>query len=203
MRHLTRVIAALAAASLAFAAGCNKGPAEAALKAADQALAAAGAEVERYVPEEFASLSGALAAAKAELEKGNYTEALKAAQALPARIDAAAAAASRKKEELTGAWTGLSTSLPPAVQAITDKMAALAASASLPKGMTKDLVVNYQRDLDTIRQAWNDAGTAFRGGDIPRAVRTAQDVKAKAEALATALGLAPAKAAVAARQGSP
>ena len=99
MRYLTKGIAALAAASLALgAAGCNKGPAEAALKAADQALAAARADGEKYVPEEFTSLSGALAAAQAELEKGNYTEALKAAQALPARIDAAVAAAGQKKE---------------------------------------------------------------------------------------------------------
>jgi hypothetical protein len=200
MRHLTKGIAALAAASLALgAAGCNKGPAEAALQAADQALAAARTDVERYVPEEFASLSGDLAAARAELENGHYTEALKAAQALPARIDAAVAAAGQKKVELTGAWTDLSASLPPAVQAITDEVAALAASSSLPRGMTKDLVVSYQRDLDTIRQAWNDAATAFQGGDVPRAVRTAQDVKARAEALAAALGLAAAPAAVAAK----
>ena len=85
------------------------------------------------------------------------------------------------------------------MQAITDKMAALAASSSLPRGMTKDLVVSYQRDMDTISQAWNDAATAFQGGDVPRAVRTAQDVKAKAEALAAAIGLAPAPAAVVAK----
>jgi hypothetical protein len=85
------------------------------------------------------------------------------------------------------------------VQAITDEVAALAASSSLPRGMTKDLVVSYQRDLDAIRQAWNDAATAFQGGDVPRAVRTAQDVKARAEALAAALGLAAAPAAVVAK----
>ena len=51
MRHLTRGIAALAVASLALlAVACNKGPAEAALAEADQALAAARPDLERYAP---------------------------------------------------------------------------------------------------------------------------------------------------------
>ncbi len=56
MRPLTKGIATLVVASLAlFASACNKGPADAALKAADQALAAAKPEIEKYVPEELAA----------------------------------------------------------------------------------------------------------------------------------------------------
>jgi len=59
--------------------------------------------------------------------------------------------------------------------------------------------VNYQNDLNTITQAWNDANSASQGGDIPRALEMARDVKARADALAGALGLTAAPPAVAAR----
>jgi len=190
MRHLTKGIATLAVASLAlFAGACNKGPAEAALNAADQALAAAKPEIEKYVPEELGSLTAAAQAARSELEKGNYTEALKAAQDLPAKIEAALAAAAAKKDQMVAAWNEVSGSLPGAVQAITDKLTGLAAAKALPKGMTRDMLAAAQTDLGSVTQAWSEATAAFQGGDIPRALETAEGVKAKADALAGMLGL--------------
>jgi len=196
MRHLTKGIAAVAVASLAlFVGACNKAPAEAALKAADLALAAAKPEIEKYVPEEVTSLNATLQAARSEFEKGNYTEALKAAQELPAKIQAATTAAAAAKQKLIASWTEMSGSLPGLVQSITAKVTALAAAKSLPKGMTKDALAGAQADLGSVTQAWTEATTAFQGGDVPKAVRTAQDVKAKSEALAGKLGLTAAPAA--------
>jgi len=190
MRHLTKGIATLAVVSLAlFAGACNKGPAEAALNAADQALAAAKPEIEKYVPEELGSLTAAAQAARSELEKGNYTEALKAAQDLPAKIEAPLAAAAAKKDQMVAAWNEVSGSLPGAVQAITDKLTGLAAAKALPKGMTRDMLAAAQTDLGSVTQAWSEATAAFQGGDIPRALETAEGVKAKADALAGMLGL--------------
>ena len=192
MRPLTKGIATLVVASLAlFASACNKGPADAALKAADQALAAAQPEIEKYVPEELAALTSAAQAARAEFEKGNYTEALKAAQELPTRIQSAVAAAEEKKSQLTMTWTALTASLPGLVQSITEKLATLGAARALPRGMTRETLASAQTDLGSVTEAWTAATAAFQGGDIPRAVETAQDVKAKAEALARMLGLTP------------
>jgi predicted metal-dependent hydrolase len=200
MRHLTKGIAALAIVSLAlFAVGCNKGPADAALKAADQALNAAKPEIEKYVPDELASLSTALQGARSEFEKGNYTEALKTAQELPAKIQAAVAAAAAAKERLTATWSELSGSLPGLVQSITEKVVALGAARSLPKGMTQEMLAGVQTDLASVTQAWTAARAAFQGGDIPKAVRTAQDVTVEADALAGRLGLDVAPAAAAAK----
>jgi acetylornithine deacetylase/succinyl-diaminopimelate desuccinylase-like protein len=196
MRQRTRGIAGIALMSLALLAlGCNKGPAEAALKAADEALAAARPEVQRYVPEELTSLDAAVQAARSELEKGNYTEALKAAQRLPERIQAAVDAAAERKAQLTATWTALTVGLPGLVQSITEKVTALAAARSLPKGMTKDALASARADLESVSEAWTAATAAFQGGDIPRAVETAQDVKGRAEALARTLGLSPPPAA--------
>ena len=191
MRQPTKGIATLAVVALAlFATGCNKGPAEAALGAADQALAAAKPEIERYVPEELAALTSDVQAARSEFDKGNYTEALKAAQELPTKIQSAVAAAEEKKSQLTMTWTALTASLPGLVQSITEKVATLGAAKALPRGMTREMLASAQTDLGSVTEAWTAATAAFQGGDIPRAVETAQDVKAKAEALAGMLGLA-------------
>ena len=198
MRHLTRGIAALALVSLALiAAACNKAPAKASLEAADQALAAATPEIQKYAPAELAPLTSALQAARSELERGNYTEALKAGQALPAQIQAALAAAAVQKGQLTAAWNDLSGSLPGKIQAIAGKLSGLAEAKTLPRGMTREKLASAQTDLASVTQAFSEATAAFQGGDIPGALKTAQDVKAKVDALAGTLGVAaPAPAAV-------
>jgi DNA repair exonuclease SbcCD ATPase subunit len=189
MRHLTKGIAALAiVAATLVAGGCNKGPAEAALKAADQALETAKPELQKYVPGELTALSDAAKEARAQFEKGNYTEALKAAQEMPAKIQAAVEAARTKKEELTAAWNQMSSSLPTLVDTMKTYLNEAVAKKKLPKGMDKAKVAAAQTDLGAITQAWGEATAAFQGGDIPKAVKTAQDVKAKAEALAGMLG---------------
>ncbi len=135
MRPLTKESPRSAAASLAlFAVACNKGPAEAALKAADQALAAAKPEIEMYAPEELGSLTTAVREAARSFEKGNYTDALKAAQA-PAREDPGGGGRGRREEEPADGGlerdVGL---LPTLVQSITTKVAGLAAAKKPAEG---------------------------------------------------------------------
>jgi hypothetical protein len=198
MCHLTRGIATLALVAVALVAGaCNKGPAEAALKAVDQALEAAKPELQKYVPAEFTNLANAAKEARAQFEKGNYTDALKAAQALPAKIQDAVDAAAAKKVELTTAWNQMS-SVPALIDTMKTTLAQAVAQHKLPKGMDKAKAEGTQTDLDGLKQTWQQAADAFQGGDIPRAVQTAQDVKAKAEALAGTLGPTPAVAPAAA-----
>lgn len=195
MRHLRKGAAALAVLSLAlFAVACNKGPAEAALKSAEQALETARPELERYVPEQVSSLTASAQEARAQLDKGNYTEALKAAQELPTKVEAAVVAANAKKVQLVASWNEMSGSLPGILQSITDKVTALAAAKALPMGMTPPMLALAQAELAAANLAWTEASRAFQGGDVPRAVTTAMDVKAKAESIAAMVGLAAAPA---------
>jgi len=96
---------------------------------------------------------------------------------------------------MVAAWNEISGTLPGAVQAITEKVAGLAAAKALPKGMTRDMLAAAQTDLGSVTRAWSEATAAFQGGDVPRALETARDVKAKADALAGMLGLSAAPAA--------
>jgi hypothetical protein len=195
MRHLTKGLAALAVASLALSAvACNKGPAQEALAEADRALAAARPDLEKYLPDELAEFTAAVQAARSQFEEGRYTDALKAVQDLPLEIQVAVGAAKVMKNELAARWKEMSATVPGLVQAIDAKVAELAAAKRLPKGMDDARFAAARTDIESVTQAWSEATAAFQGGDVPRAVRTAQDVKAKAEALAGMLGLAVAPA---------
>jgi hypothetical protein len=172
IHHATKGLAALAVASLALSAvACNKGPAQEALEEAERALAAARPDLEKYLPEELAELTAAAQDARSRLDEGRYTDALKVAQELPLKIQLAVGAATVAKSELVARWKEMSATVPGLVQAIDAKVAELAVANKLPKGTA-----------------------AFQEGDVPRAVRTAQDIKAKAEALAGMLGIAAAPA---------
>ncbi len=133
MRRMLCVAGALIAVVLSVA--CDKGPAEAALAAANQAIEAARPEVEKYVPTEFKSLTDAAEAAQEKFNHGDYKAALAAAQELPARVQAALEAAKKKKDELLQAWNSLQESLPAMVEAFKARVAAFAAMKKLPKGI--------------------------------------------------------------------
>ncbi len=196
MPRPTEGTVALAVLSLALmAVACNKGPAEDALEAADRELAAAKAEIETYAPEQLAPLESAVQAARAELEQGHYTAALKAAQALPGQIQGALAAATVQKSRMAATWKDLAGGVPGLVQALTGKLAGLVEAKALPRGLTAEGLASAQADLASMARAWTEATAAFQGGDVSRAVRTGQDVKARAEAVAATLGMTPPDAA--------
>jgi hypothetical protein len=169
------------------AVACNKGPAEEALQAAEQALAAAP-EVESYVPEEFAAVSRILREARASFAARRYTDALRGAQVLPDRIAAAAAAAAKRKEQSAATWSALSADLPARLEALAARLTLLSSAEAI----SSERLAAAQAELATLIQAWADASAVYERGDAPKAVAAAQDLKAKAASLAGRLGPKPA-----------
>jgi len=184
MRKL--LIAVLMILPLAIA-GCSKGPAEAALKAADEAIAKVAPEAGKYVPAELKSLTAAAAEAKAKFDGGDYSAALAGAKDLPAKAADVAKAAAAKKDELMAKWNDLQGSLPAMVQALTDKVGALAAMKKLPKGFDAAQLETAKTSLTDVTGLWTSATEAFGSGDIMDALAKGGDVKSKAEALSTML----------------
>jgi hypothetical protein len=180
---------ALAAVVLVLlAVACNKRPAEAALQEVDEALAAARPDLETYVPAELASISAAARKARSLLDEGRYTEALRVAQDLPGRIQVAAEAAAATREKLTATWTEISGSVPGLIQSLHEKVAALGTGEALPGGAAAERLAAVRADLAALNEGWAEAQAAFQGGDVPKAVRTAQETRTKAEELARTLG---------------
>lgn len=169
---------------LLVASACNKGPAKEALDAAEQALAAAP-QVEAYLPDEAAKMKLTLRDARVSLDEGHYTDALRAVQVLPDRIAAAAQEAAKRKERALTAWSDLATRVPALLEAITARLMALAPADGSPS----ERLAAAQAELVSISEAWREASASAERGELVKALEAGQDVRARAQALATRLGV--------------
>jgi hypothetical protein len=172
-----------------LAAACNKAPAEAALKAAEQAVEATRAEAAKYVPDQLQGLEDALAGARTKFAERDYSGALKDAQGILPRAQEVAQAAAAKKDELTKTWNELSASLPAMVGQIESRVMSLAAMKRLPRGIDKTVLESARAGLERAKVSWSEATTAFQGGDLTTSIEKARAVKAEAESLMSALGI--------------
>lgn len=180
------------------AVACGKGPAQAALTAADAAVSGAKADGEKYVPEQFKALSDAAAAAKSKFDSGDYKAALEGAQAVSTQAQAVVAAAAAKKTELMEGWKAMEGSLPGMVADIQKKVMELGKAKKLPAGLDKAGLESAKTALEAATAAWAEAGTAFSAGDVLKAVAKGSEVKKTAEELMSKLGMTPAPAEAAA-----
>jgi hypothetical protein len=180
---------------VAFGVACSKGPAQAALTAADDAVAKVKPEAEKFVPDQLKSLTDAVTAAKAKFDQGDYTGALEGVKDIPTKAGEVAKAAAAKKDELTANWKDLSATVPGMLVGVQAKVEALVKAKKLPKGFDPAKVAALQTDLSGANTLWTDASKAFQGGDLMAAAEKGKQAKAKAEGLlAAATPPAPAEA---------
>jgi hypothetical protein len=158
--------------------GCSKGPAEAALKAADEAIANVAPDAQKFVPDQFKTLTDAAAGAKASFDKGDYAAALAAAKDLPAKATEVMTAATAKKNELMGEWNVMSKDMPILVADWQKKIDELAASKKLPKTATPERVEEIKAKFAEVNTTWAKATEAFNAGDIKGALENGASVKA-------------------------
>jgi hypothetical protein len=187
-RNISSLIAILLAATLLAACGsADKGPAEAAIKAAEEAINVAKAEVSKYMPEQAKSLETGLAAAREKFNSGDFKAAMSEAQALTAKAQDMASAAAKKKEELAKAWQDLSSGMPRVVDAIKSRVDILSQSKKLPAGMSAETLAQAKAGLNEITQQWTAATEASKGGNLMDAVAKASALKVKAAEVLTLL----------------
>jgi len=188
--HIPRVaVLVLAVAVLLTGCGSDKGPAEQAIKAAEDAFNAAKAEAVKYVPDQVKSVEGAIAAVKDKFSKNDYKAVLTEAGAIPGKVKEMTAAASAKKEELTKTWGSLSEGLPKVVEAIQSRVDILSKAKALPANMTAGKLEQAKAGLDAIKQQWGQAQESFKSANLMDAVAKAGGVKAKAKDVLEALGM--------------
>ena len=189
MKRSVFVVVALVVCFALMACSTAKAPAEAAIKAAEDALAAAKPEAAKFVPDQLKGVEDALAAAKDSFQRGEYEQALAGAQDLAAKVKDLAAAAGAKKDELTKSWQDMSGGLPGMVEAITKRVEILSKSRKLPAGLDKEKFESAKATLATVTQTWTEASAAFQAGNLVDAVGKANTVKEKAVEIMNALGM--------------
>jgi hypothetical protein len=187
-RHIYSFVIMILAATLLAACGSgDKGPAETALKAAEEAINSAKADASKYMPDQVRSLESALAATREKLSKGDYKAVLSEAPALTSKAQEIASAAAAKKAELTKSWEGLSSGMPRVVEAIKSRVDILSQSKKLPAGMSAETLAQAKAGLSEITQQWTAATEASKGGNLADAVAKASSVKVKAAEVLTLL----------------
>ena len=185
----TSLIAATLLVSLLMGCASNKGPAEAALAAAQSAVESVVTEASKYVPDQAQSLQAQLTALKDKFAKGDYTAVTSEASALAAKAKDVASAAAAKKAELTQTWTSMSDGMPKVVEAIKGRVDILSQSKKLPANMTADKLASVKSGLGEVTQQWTAATEAYKVGNLMDAITKGSAVKTKAAELLTMLGM--------------
>jgi len=176
--------------AIALLAGCSsKGPAETALKAADQALEGARATLEGYLPAQMASLQQASAAAHEKFDKGDYKGAMADAQALVTQVQAASTEAGQKKEEYAKMWNEMSGTMPAMMTALDTKVNELSAMKKLPEGMNAQMLEEVKMEMSAAQQQWSQASTAYQEGRVADAMQLAGQVKTSVEGMMAKVGM--------------
>jgi len=188
----TIIVRALALAGAALFAACenpSKAPADAAIQAAEKAVAAVSEEASRYAPEQMKAAREALESAKAKFKSGEFGGALAAAKELPAKVSAAAAAANAKKDELVRAFKAAASSVPKALGEAQAKLDELGKLKKLPKELSADAVAKAKEAQAALAASWKKAEEAFGRGALGDAAAAVKGLPEKAEELLKELGI--------------
>lgn len=188
------VIALFVGALLFVSCAGQKGPAELAIKSAEEAINATKVEAEKYVPDQMAELDNALAAVKDKFAKGEYGAVIPEAQSLVTKAKGVLDAAMAKKDELMKNWTDLSQGVPGMLEAIQGKVDSLAKSFKLPAGLTAEKFEEVKTTFTSAKEDWTKALESFKAGNYADAVSVAGSVKEKAMQTMQTLGITTATA---------
>ena len=189
----TRFIA-LVLAAFAIAGCANKmAPAQKAIADIEAAVAAAGEDATKYIPDQVQAVNDQVANLKAMFDKKDYKGVLAAAPALLTQAQGLTSEAAAKKTEMmdtyAGEWSTLSSSVPEAVAAIQSRVDVLSKSKKLPAGMDAATLDSVKTSLAEANTMWSQATEAQAAGDLEQAVTLAQQVKTRTDELLTTLGM--------------
>lgn len=179
-------------------------PAQKAIADIEAAVAAAGPDAQRYIPDDLKAVNDQLVALRAKFAQKDYAGVLAAAPALLAKAqglvaakntavrEAAAkeAAAQQAAEQAAKAnWDTLAGAVPAAIAAIDSRVNVLAKSKKLPANVTKDALASAQSSLANAKSQWEQATTAQTAGKLSEAVAAAQLAKESADTALASLGM--------------
>jgi hypothetical protein len=170
----------------------QKAPAQKLLADIEATVTAASTEAAKYVPDQLMDVQAKYAQLKASFDKQDYAAVISGAPPVFAAAQTLATAAAAKKDQVLKAlndqWMVLAGTVPEYATAVQNRIDVLRKKSS--KKMAAGLDLDAAKlSLDQATSLWSKAQAAFAGGNMDEAVRTAQDVKSRVEAVAATLKL--------------
>jgi hypothetical protein len=179
------------AITMAACAG-QKEPAQKLLADIEATVTAASTEAAKYVPDQLMDVQTRYAELKASFDKQDYAAVISGAPPVFAAAQTLATAAAAKKDEVLKAlndkWMVLAGTVPEYATAVQNRIDVLGKKSGKKAAAGLDLDA-AKLSLDQATSLWSKAQAAFAGGNMDEAVRTAQDVKSRVEAVAATLKL--------------
>jgi hypothetical protein len=170
----------------------RKVPAQKLLADIEATVTAASTEAAKYVPDQLMDVQAKYAELKASFDKQDYAAVIGGAPPVFAAAQTLATAAAAKKDQVLKAlndqWMALAGTVPEYTTAVQNRIDVLRKKSSKKVAAGLDLDA-AKLSLDQATSLWSKAQAAFAGGNMDEAVRTAQDVKSRVEAVAATLKL--------------
>jgi hypothetical protein len=181
----------LLAIALAACAG-QKEPARKSLADIEATVTAASTEAAKYVPDQLMDVQAKFGELKASYDKQDYAAVISGAPPVFAAAQTLATAAAAKKDEILKAlndrWMVLAGTVPEYATAVQNRIDGLRKKSRKKAAAGVDLDA-AKLSLDQATSLWSKAQAAFAAGNMDEAVRTAEDVKSRVEAVAATLEL--------------
>jgi DNA repair exonuclease SbcCD ATPase subunit len=176
---------------VAACSGAEKDATEAAINAAQSAINAVRDEAEKYAPDQLQAAQNALQSARVELTKGDYKNALSAAQDAARKAKDLAVTAAAKKDEFMKTWNSLNDSLPKSMDQVKTKLEAYSKGARMPQGMDRDQLEAAKAQYAQLKQSWADAKASASQGNWGDAIQKATGINDLLAKLKEMLGIKP------------
>lgn len=183
---------ALAAVFLGLA-GCasQKEPAEQALASIEKTLESSGAQLQKYLPERHAEISGKVAALRESLTLEDYGAVVSSAPALADELRRAVAdSAIRRaqvKVEMEAEWAELVKTMPAMIESVDRRIAAQAGRP--PKGMDREAYRALVATYDAARASWGKVSEAIDSANFEATVIAAREAKTAITGVMESLGI--------------
>jgi len=194
MKSSARVRFAFMASALSLMAACagQKQPAQKLLGDIDATVMAASAEAAKYVPDQLRDVQAQFGVLKASFDKQDYAAVIGGAPAVLGAAQTLATAAAARKDQILKAlndqWTVLAGTVPEDMTAVQNRIDTLSKKSPKKPAAGVDLAA-AKSSLDEAGSLWSKAQAAFASGSLDEAVKTAQAVKSRVDAVAAALML--------------
>jgi len=170
----------------------QKEPARKLLADIEATVTAASTEAAKYVPDQLMDVQAKFGELKASYAKQDYAAVISGGPPVFAAAQTLATAAAAKKDEilktLDDKWMVLAGTVPEYATAVQNRIDVLRKKPGKKAVAAVDLDA-AKLSLDQATSLWSKAQAAFAGGNMDEAVRTAEDVKSRVEALAATLKL--------------
>ena len=162
---------------------------EAAVTAAQSAIAGIQSDAGRYVPDQLNAAQAEIQQAQAALAKNDYGAAVDYARSAIDKAKSLNAASNQKRDELLKNWTGVSQTFPKSLEAVKWRIWAFSHGGKLPAGMDSSTLEASKAQYAALKDAWAAAVATYQRGELASASEQALSLRDQLRRLMESLGM--------------